>query len=311
MRLFIGFFSLIAFVLVLSLFVYSLIAGKRRNVLDRLGGLIDEDGENGKENVEPLSVPFYDRAIMPVFIAIGNFFARLAPSRIAKNIEEKMWLAGYTDRNRINKFFTIQSIWLIALPSIAGMLLYLMEIPWGRILVLTILTAIFAFIFPTVRINSQIIARKERIKRDLPNAIDLLVVSVEAGLAFDMAVEKVTEKISGPLALEFGYTLNEIRMGKSRGAAFRELGTRTKVDELASFTGAIIQADQLGVSIGSVLRIQSDTMRVRRRQFIEELSMKAPVKMLFPLIFFILPSIFVVILGPAVINLIKIFAGMG
>ena len=103
------------------------------------------------------------------------------------------------------------------------MFLYLMELPRTRIFVLVILTAIFALLFPSVRLNSKIIARRERIKMDLPNAIDLLVVSVEAGLAFDMAVEKVIEKISGPLAQEFVYTLNEIRMGKSRGDAFREL----------------------------------------------------------------------------------------
>lgn len=308
MQLIIGLISLTGFVIALSLFVYGLIKGKRRNVLDRLKKLIDDETE--EENVEPLSVPFYDRVVMPIFISIGDFFTRLTPSRISSNIEDKMWLAGYTDKDRVNKFFTIQSIWLIALPATVGMLLYLLQMPWGKILPLMILTAVFSIIYPILRVNSRVIARKECIKRDLPNAIDLLVVSVEAGLGFDMAVEKVTEKISGPLAQEFGYTLNEIRMGKSRAAAFRELGVRTKVDELASFIGAIIQADQLGVSIGSVLRIQADAMRIRRRQSIEETSMKAPIKMLFPLIFFILPSIFVVILGPAIINLIKIFAGM-
>ena len=311
MQLIIGLFSLTGFILTLSLFIYGMVKGKRRKVLDRLKSMVDDESEQADVDVEPMSVPFYDRAIMPIFIAIGDFFARLTPRRIGSSIEEKMWLAGYTDKNRINKFFTIQSIWFIALPAIVGMVLYLAQMPSRRIWLLVILTAVFSIIFPYFRINSRIMARQESIRSDLPNAIDLLVVSVEAGLAFDMAVEKVIEKISGPLAQEFGYTLNEIRMGKTRGTAFRELGIRTKVDELASFTGAIIQADQLGVNIGSVLRIQSDAMRVKRRQFIEEASMKAPVKMLFPLVFFVLPSIFVVILGPAIINLIKIFTGMG
>ncbi len=310
MHLFIGFITLAGFVFLSSLLIYDLATRKRRNIRDRLMGIAQRDDEKEGEDIEPLNAPFIERAIIPVFTKIGGLFARLTPGNIKKNIEEKMWQAGYTEKNRVSKFFTIQSIWLISLPSIVGMFLYLMELPRTRILVLVILTAIFAMLFPSVRLNSRIIARRERIKKDLPNAIDLLVVSVEAGLAFDMAVEKVIEKISGPLAQEFGYTLNEIRMGKSRGDAFKELGERTKMDELASFIGAVIQADQLGVSVGSILRIQSDTIRVRRRQFIEEVSMKAPIKMLFPLIFFIFPAIFVVVLGPAVINIIKVFAGM-
>ncbi|NLJ41512.1 MAG: type II secretion system F family protein [Clostridiales bacterium] len=308
MQLFIGFSSLTGFVIGMGLLFSRLMRGKRRNVIRRLEVL--EKGDYRDDGVEPMSLPFYNRAVLPVFDGIGGFFRKLTPRRMSKNIDKKMWLAGYTNTNRVNQFFTIQSIWIITLPAIVAMLLYLLKADGVRILVLTGLTLIVAILFPNLLLNRKIISRKERIKKDLPNAIDFLVVSVEAGLAFDMAVEKVTEEISGPIAQEFGYTLNEIRMGKSRVTAFRELGERTGSDELASFIGAIIQADQMGVSIGSVLRIQSDSMRVRRRQFLEELSMKAPVKMLIPLVFFILPPIFVVILGPAIINLIKLFTGM-
>ena len=129
MHLFIGFITLAGFVFLSSLLIYDLATRKRRNIRDRLMGIAQRDDEKEGEDIEPLNAPFIERAIIPVFTKIGGLFARLTPGNIKKNIEEKMWQAGYTEKNRVSKFFTIQSIWLISLPSIVGMSLYLMELP--------------------------------------------------------------------------------------------------------------------------------------------------------------------------------------
>lgn len=141
--------------------------------------------------------------------------------------------------------------------------------------------------------------------KELPDVLDLLTVSVESGLGFDAALQKVVRKTKGPLSNEFNKTLQEIKMGKARRDALRDLANRTGVEDLSTFIGAIIQADQLGVSIGNVLRIQSKQMRQIRKQRIEEKAMKAPIKMLLPMVFFIFPTLFLVLLGPAAIQLIE------
>jgi len=149
--------------------------------------------------------------------------------------------------------------------------------------------------------------RQEQILKKLPDVLDLLTVSVEAGLGFDSALSRVVQKIKGPISTEFATALQEIKMGKQRKDALRDLGNRTGVEELNTFIGAIIQADQMGVSIGNVLRVQSIQQRNTRRQRIEEKAMKAPIKMLLPMVFFIFPTVFIVILAPAVIQMIDNF----
>ena len=151
--------------------------------------------------------------------------------------------------------------------------------------------------------------RGKEIQRDLPDILDLLTVSVEAGLGFDAALVKVVERKKGPLADEFGIVLREIRVGKPRKEALRELSERVKVDDITSLVSAVIQADQLGVGISNILRIQAEQVRTKRRQQAEESAMKAPIKMLFPLVFFIFPTLFVVLLGPAIIQIAETLLG--
>jgi len=164
------------------------------------------------------------------------------------------------------------------------------------------------FIGPDFVLNSKISNRQEHLRRDLPDALDLLAVSVEAGLGFDAAVAKVTEQLEGPLGEEFGLTLNEMRVGESRQEALKKLSERTNIPEISAFTRAIIQADQFGISLGRILRVQAVDTRHRRQIAAEEKAMKAPVKMLFPTVAFIFPSMFIVVLGPAFLNLTKILA---
>ena len=149
--------------------------------------------------------------------------------------------------------------------------------------------------------------RSERIRRDLPDAIDLLSISVEAGLGFDAAVQQVAQNTDGPLADELSRMIREMQLGQGRSAALRGLAARSTVHELRAFVGAMVQADQLGIPIGQVLRVQSSEIRVKRRQRAEELAQKVPVKITVPLIFCILPCLFVVVLGPAALTIMDTF----
>jgi tight adherence protein C len=154
----------------------------------------------------------------------------------------------------------------------------------------------------------RIRARRDAIRSELPDALDLLAVSVEAGLGLDGAVAKLTEHMEGALVDEFALTLGEMRIGEARHDALRKLAERVPAPELAAFVRSVIQADQLGISLGRILRVQAADSRLRRQAAAEEKAMKAPIKMLFPTALFIFPSMFVVILGPAVLSFIHIFS---
>jgi tight adherence protein C len=163
------------------------------------------------------------------------------------------------------------------------------------------------FFAPDYLVTIKARGRRETIRAQLPDALDLLAVSVEAGLGFDGAISKLTEHMEGPLAEEFGLTLSEMRIGESRQDALKRLSERVDAPELSSFTRAIIQADQLGTSLGRILRVQAADTRLRRQAAAEEKAMKAPIKMLFPTVLFIFPAMFLVILGPAILNIQELF----
>ena len=163
------------------------------------------------------------------------------------------------------------------------------------------------FLAPDWVLTFKIRARRELIRSELPDALDLLAVSVEAGLGFDGAVTKLTEHMDGPLIDEFALMLNEIRVGETRSVALRKMADRVDASELSNFVRAVIQAEQLGISLGRILRIQAADTRMRRQAAAEEKAMKAPIKMLFPTVGFIFPAMFIVVLGPAMLNILKIF----
>ena len=180
------------------------------------------------------------------------------------------------------------------------LLLFIRTMPMLQGLAIGVALAGIGFYLPTFWLSSKITARKKEIQLALPDALDLLTICVEAGLGFDAALNKVTEKWDNALALEFGRALTEMRMGKTRREALRDLANRTDVPDVSAFISAIVQADQLGVSIGNVLVTQAEQMRMKRRQRAEELAHQAPIKMIFPMVLLILPALFIVILGPAV-----------
>jgi tight adherence protein C len=165
------------------------------------------------------------------------------------------------------------------------------------------------FMIPDFVVGSRARSRRERVRAELPDALDLLAVSVEAGMGFDGAIAKLTEHLPGALTEEFGLALGEMRIGESRAEALKKMSLRVDAPELAAFVRSIIQADQLGISLGRILRVQAADTRLRRQAAAEERAMKAPVKMLFPTVMFIFPSMFLVILGPAMLNLTALFSG--
>jgi tight adherence protein C len=150
-------------------------------------------------------------------------------------------------------------------------------------------------------------SRRDTIRSELPDALDLLAVSVEAGLGFDGAVAKLVDHMEGPLIDEFGLMMSEIRVGETRTVALRKMAERVDATELSNFVRAVIQAEQLGISLGRILRVQATDTRLRRQAAAEEKAMKAPIKMLFPTVFFIFPALFIVILGPAFLNIMSVF----
>jgi tight adherence protein C len=166
---------------------------------------------------------------------------------------------------------------------------------------------VFGFAAPGIYVSSRARRRQAAVAAELPDALDLLAVSVEAGLGFDGALSKLTEHMDGPLTEEFGLTLNEIRIGESRQVALKKLSERCDTPEVSGFSRAIIQADQLGISLGRILKVQASDTRLKRQLLAEEKAMKAPIKMLFPTVVFIFPAMFLVVLGPAFLNLSKLF----
>ncbi len=178
---------------------------------------------------------------------------------------------------------------------------------FGGLLMGAMFVGAVGFLAPDYYLTLKARGRKERVRADLPDALDLLAVSVEAGMGFDASLAKMNEHMDGPLAEEFGLTLSEMRIGESRPEALKRLAERVDAQELSAFTRAIIQADQLGTSLGRILRVQAADARLRRQAAAEERAMKAPIKMLFPTVLFIFPAMFLVILGPAILNVQKLF----
>lgn len=258
------------------------------------------------EEIE-LSIPFTQRVIVPILRQIAEFISRFTPQSIIQDTRRRLELAGNPGRLGAAEFFVLQLVAGLVLFGITH-LLVLRAPPaqrWG----LSLAVGGLGFYYPRFWLNRQIARRKKEILKTLPDALDLLVICVEAGLGFDAAMQRVAERWNNELGRAFARVLHEIALGRSRKDALRDMAARVDLPEMTTFVAAIIQAEQLGVSIAKVLHIQADQMRLRRRQRAEELARQAPIKMLFPLVFLIFPAMFVVLLGPALLILLKQFGG--
>jgi tight adherence protein C len=245
------------------------------------------------------------RVALPIVERLARFVLRVNPKTTIDGVAYKLVSAGLSRRISPTTFLALKAILPIGF-GLVGIALASSLSPIMAILIVVGLGAL-GFIGPDYIVNSKIKSRQEKIRTQLPDALDLLAVSVEAGLGFDGAVSKLTESLTGPLIDEFNLTLSEMRVGESRPEALRKLSDRAQVTELSAFTRALIQADTLGISLGRILRVQAADTRERRQAAAEERAMKAPIKMLFPTVLFIFPSMFIVTIGPAFLALKSLF----
>jgi tight adherence protein C len=250
---------------------------------------------------------FKDRTITPMKTGLARAVLRITPRASIETVSTKLLNAGLNRRVSPTTYLASKAVFGFigfvvgqVIASASGNLA-------SRGVLLGLAIALFGFMLPDVVLTFRMRGRKEVLRAELPDALDLLAVSVEAGMGFDGAISKLTEHMDGPLADEFALALGEMRIGESRQNALTKMMKRVETPEFSAFVRAIIQADQLGISLGRILKLQAADTRNRRQLAAEERAMKAPIKMLFPTVLFIFPSMFIVILGPAFLNLSEIF----
>jgi tight adherence protein C len=251
-----------------------------------------------------LSQPFSQRIVKPMLDGISRFVTRFTPKQSLESTNHKLELAGRPNNWGASEFWGIRALAGVLMAVLVFLLMSTSRQPLRQSLLYSLVVAALGFYLPVVWLGSKIRNRQDEVIRALPDALDLLTICVEAGLGFDAAMSKVTDKWNNELSRAFSRVNQEIRLGKLRREALRSMADSLDVPDVSSFVAAIIQADQLGVSIAKVLRIQSEQMRIKRRQRAEEQARKAPVKMMIPLIVLIFPSVYIILLGPAALLLI-------
>ncbi len=260
------------------------------------------------EEIE-LEEPFYERVVKPTIAGISRLLGKLTPSQGAEKTRQMLVLAGNPYNMQTAEFMGMRILAALLLGGTAFGLTLVLAAPLMNILLYSAGVLLIGYMLPLFWLRSRIKTRQKNILKALPDAIDLMTISVEAGLAFDGAMQRVADKWDNELAQEFARAIQEMRVGKTKREALREMVARTGVSDLSTFVASIIQADQLGVSIAKVLRVQSEQMRVRRRQRAEEQAHKAPILIMIPLVFLIFPATYIVILGPAVPKILEAFGG--
>lgn len=302
---------LILLALIISSAVLLVIIGIREsNKVDPLEARIAEFAARGVvtdlENIE-LSQPITERIIFPLARKLGELTLRFTPQNAITQTAHKLELAGNPARLDPTMFWALRLLGL----TLGGVMFFVATIApegsflKGKGLIVGIPVSALGFYLPELWLSGRISRRQHEIRNSMPDALDLLTICVEAGLGFDAAMAKVYDKWDNELAREFGRAIREIQLGKLRREALRDMADRMGVPEMSSFVAAVIQSEQLGVSIAKVLRIQSDQMRVKRRQIAEEKAHKAPIKMLIPMAILIFPSICIVLMTPALLMLLR------
>ena len=277
--------------------------GRVRSRLQAVRGLPAGAGPGDEEDE---AQPFTERMIAPLVQTPVRMVKGALPTRMLGGFQARLILAG--EPMTINGFLTFQLVItgaFILLPLLMAGALGILGNPIMLLMLLGF--AAVGLLLPNMWLNSRVNARQNEIIKSLPDAFDLITTCVEAGLGLDAALSRVAEKVEGPFADELSRCLREVSLGQARRDALKELGERTGVPDLIAFISAVNQAEAMGSSVGAVLRVQSAQLRVRRRQRAEEQAYKAPVKMIFPLVLCIFPTLFIVILGPAVITIIQDF----
>lgn len=304
---------ILAFVLMLAA-VAALGAALTKNeaptgVARALAALEQQGSGASRDLAEQANPSFSERVVVPLqgrALAIGR---RLTGADKAERIRHRLDLAGNPRDWSVDRVVSLKVIAAVAIPACLVLYGLLFGLSVRVELLLALAGLVIGFFSPDLYLYQCAAKRAEQMRKTLADAVDLLTISVEAGLGFDAAVQQVARNTDGPLAAEFARVLREMQLGKGRADALRGMAERTNVDDVHAFVGAMVQADAFGISMGEVLRVQSTEMRLKRRQYAEEKAQQVPVKIMIPLILFILPCLFVVVMGPAVLSAIDAFTG--
>jgi len=295
-----------------ALLTYSLLIlffSEERTVRTRLDTLSSYESSQAVV-AEPTLSPFKARVILPAVMWFPKALHALAPSSYLRLLQSRLLHAGSPRGLDASRLFALQSFLGLSVGTIFGLGRLLNGQTLGASALAALAGGAAAFLIPHVWISMKATNRQDRIRRDMPDMLDMLLISVEAGLGFDAAVAKIVRRASGPLGEEFGRMLRDGQAGLTRREALRRLADRNDVTELNAFIMAMVQADVFGVTISKVLRAQSHEMRVKRRQRAQEMAQKAPAKMVFPLILCILPATLIVLAGPAVLSIARAFGAL-
>jgi tight adherence protein C len=287
---------------------YLLIFGHKISMNQRMTSVVGKPGTVPIREHE-LSFPLFQRFIKPMVKGVIRVMTKYVPASRESALEKKLQEAGMSHSLSAREVLVIKYLLSAALALIVRKLFSMIGKNPVQIWTIVVAGIFLGWLLPDVILNSRANQRKAQVEKQLPDTLDLLTVCIEAGLSFEGAMQKVVEKSKGILANELSVVLQETRMGKPRREALREMTDRLQVDDFSNFVGAIIMTEQLGISMGNVLRVQSKQVRQKRRQRVEEMAMKAPVKMLIPMVALIFPTVFVVLLGPALIQIWRAFGG--
>lgn len=287
---------------------------RSRDIVDEdpLAARLAEYSQRGEvlslEEIE-LSQPFVERVIVPIMKTIGEMSSRFTPQHVLEQTNKKLELAGNPGRIEATTFLSMRFIVAGGFGGFVFLItLFTDTWPVSRELLAAGVFTLLGFFFPQLWLRSKIERRQKSIRKAMPDALDLLTICVEAGLGFDAAMSKVNEKWDNDLSIAFGRAIREVQLGKLRREALKDMADRVGLPEMTSFIAAVIQSEQLGVSMSKVLRIQSDQMRLKRRQRAEEEAHKAPIKMIIPLGIFVFPSLMIVLLTPAGLRIWRSFS---
>lgn len=303
---------IVAIVGLLIVFSIALVVLGLRRVqqADTIGDRLSQFTERAMtlEELE-LQQPFHQRVFVPMARSILAFLGKYGPKQSAERLRTNLQQAGNPGGITPAMFVGLRVV-LAAVLFIIFAIVTFSTMTFFQAAMYSAIGLVLGYMLPVMWLGREIRKRKHNIVKSLPDALDLITISVEAGLAFDSALHRVTEKWDDDLSKEFRRVLSDMRLGRSRRDALKDMANRTGVDDVQTFVAAIIQADQLGVALSKILRIQADQLRTRRRQRAEEAAQKAPIKMLFPMVFLIFPALFVVILGPAVPRIMSSLGGL-
>jgi len=277
-------------------------------VMARLAEATQRGESVSLEEIE-LQQPFMERVVIPVVRRFGEISTRFTPQKLLEETTLKLELAGNPGRIDAATFLATRFVGAAVFGGLLLLISFLPTSKWplGRVILLVGIFTALGFFFPQLWLQSRINRRQTEVRKAMPDALDLLTICVEAGLGFDAAMAKVSEKWENELSIMFGRAIREVQLGKPQREALRDMADRLGLPELTSFVAAVIQSQILGVSLAKVLRIQSDQMRMKRRQFAEELAHKAPIKMIIPMALLTFPSIMIILMAPAGFQIAKAF----